>query len=154
MAVEKKFSATITAMTRGGAAVEIPFDVEEIFGTKGRVKVKSEFNGHPYRGSITPMGGRHVLGITKDIRAAIEKDIGDSVSVLIEEDTEPRIVIVPDDFEKALSKNKQAKTIFDQFAYTHRKEYVRWIESAKKPETRESRIIKAVGMIAQNKIFS
>jgi hypothetical protein len=55
-------------------------------------------DGEPYRGSIAPMGGgRHVLGISKAIRAAIGKDVGDSVKVVLEHDSEPRTVETPPD---------------------------------------------------------
>jgi hypothetical protein len=59
-----------------------------------------------------------------------------------------RTVIVPADFQAALNHNPAAFQVFEKFAYTHRKEYVRWIEEAKKQETRENRIIKAVEKIS------
>ena len=67
---------------------------------------------------------------------------------------ESKIVTVPADFQVALNDNPVALQIFNNFAYTHRKEYVRWIEEAKKQETRENRIVKAVERIAQNVKFS
>jgi len=65
-----------------------------------------------------------------------------------------KVVIVPDDFQKALNNNPKALQVFDKFAYTHRKEYVRWIEEAKKQETRENRIIKAIERISEGVKFS
>lgn len=68
-----------------GAYVEVPFDVREIFG-KGRVKVHAEFDRVPYDGSLVRMGTPgHILGIRKDIRAAIGKQPGDTVHVTIRE---------------------------------------------------------------------
>ena len=68
-----------------GAYVEVPFDVRELFG-KGRVKVHAEFDGVPYDGSLIRMGTPgHILGIRKDIRAAIGKQPGDTVHVTIQE---------------------------------------------------------------------
>ena len=66
----------------------------------------------------------------------------------------PKTVVVPDDFAAALEKSPAAKLVFDQFAFTHRKEYVRWIEEAKRAETRVGRIEKAVAMILEKKKFS
>ncbi len=124
-----------------GAYIIIPFNVQEIYGTKGRVQVKATFDGHPYRGSLAPMGGgRHVLGVRKDIQRAIGKTLGDRVKVEIEPDTEPRVVIVPKDLQKLLNENPIEKTFFEKLSYTHRKEYVNWIESAKKEETRQRRL--------------
>lgn len=154
MAKKQIFEARLISMPRGGVGFEIPFSVSEVYDTRGRLKIKAKFDGYPYRGSIAPMGGRHILGVTKEIRRAISKGAGDIIKVEIEEDKEPRIVNVPDDFKKALSKNKRANEVFDNFAYTHRKEYVRWIDEAKKSETRERRIVKAVQMISQGQKFS
>ncbi len=61
---------------------------------------------------------------------------------------------VPEDFRRALARDRKAKETFEKFAYTHRKEYVQWIESAKKPETRERRIAEAVIRIAAGANFS
>lgn len=49
-------------------------------------------------------------------------------------------LVVPDDLAAALAKNKSAAATFDKFSYSHRKEYVEWIEEAKRPETRAKRV--------------
>ena len=68
-----------------GAYVEIPFDVRAEFG-KGRVKVRALFDGVPYDGSLVRMGTPgHIIGLRKDIRAAIGKQPGDTVRVVITE---------------------------------------------------------------------
>lgn len=149
-----KFSAEIMAKGNG-TFVYFPYDVKKEFGTKGQIKVKAKFNGFEYCGSLAPMGMEfHLLGIRKEIRDTIKKDIGDIIEVIVEQDLEPRIVEVPKDFKLALDNNNSAKEIFEKFAYTHRKEYVRWIEEAKKEETRNKRIAKAVEMISVGKKFS
>lgn len=67
----------------GGAYVEIPFDVKEVYG-KSRVPVSATFDGHPYDGSLVKMGTvEHILGIRKDIRLAIGKQPGDTVHVTL-----------------------------------------------------------------------
>ena len=73
-----------------GAYVAIPFDIKERFG-KGRLKVCATFDGEPYSGSIVNMGIKnangsvcYILGIRKDIRAKIGKQVGDMVEVNIE----------------------------------------------------------------------
>lgn len=152
---KQKFDAILEEGIRGGVWVFIPFNVQETYGTRGQVKVKATIDGVPYRGSIAPMGGgKHILGVKKEIREAIGKTIGDTVHIVMEQDTKPRIVAIPEDFQQALENNPSAKKTFEKFAYTHRKEYVQWIESAKKPETRQRRIEKAVGMISARKKYS
>ena len=141
---KKEFTATIDDSGRGGAFVKIPFDVEKTFGKK-RVMVKATFDGEPYRGSIVRMGAPcHILGIRKDIQLKIGKGIGDSVQVTVEEDTEPRVVEVPADLKKKLQSHPEEEKIFNKLSYTHQKEYVNWIEEAKKKETRQRRIEKTI----------
>ena len=68
-----------------GAYVEIPFDVKATFG-KGRVKVRAAFDGIQYDGSLVRMKTPcHILGMRKDIRAAVGKQPGDTVHVTLKE---------------------------------------------------------------------
>lgn len=87
----------------------------------------------------------------KAIREKIGKGVGDTITVTIREDTDERVVEVPTDLQKALNKRKAAKAAFEKLSYTHKREYVNWIEDAKKPETRERRIGKAVEMVEEGK---
>lgn len=64
---------------------------------------------------------------------------------------EKKELVVPDYFTKALSKNKKAKQVFDNFAYSHRKEYLQWITEAKTEETRNKRMATALEWIAEGK---
>lgn len=144
---KKVFEAVIERPDDGidGAYVSIPFDVEQVYGTKGHVKVKAKFNGHPYRGILANMGtGCHIIIVRKDIRNAIAKQVGDLVSVEIELDTEERTVQVPVDLEDVFVSHPKAKKFFDGLSYTNKKEYVTWITSAKKAETRSHRLIETI----------
>lgn len=145
------FDASIEANDQGGAYIAVPFDVEAAFGSRGQVRVQATFDGVPYRGSIAPMGGKHILIVRKAIREAIGKGPGDRVYVTLEEDTTPRVVDVPDDLVTALARRPGAKQAFDGLAYTHKKEYVAWIEEAKRAETRARRIAKAAEMLENGK---
>jgi hypothetical protein len=69
-------------------------------------------------------------------------------------DKSARMVILPDDFRNALSAKADVLGLFEKLAYSHRKEYVQWIEGAKKPETRERRIKQAVEKLAEGKKLS
>ena len=134
-----------------GAYFIVPFNVPEVYGTKAHVKVRGTIDGFPYRGLIANMGEGHCMVVKKEIRQVIGKSAGDTVKVVMDIDTEPRIVEVPEDFQQVLNNNPKAKEIFDTFSYTHKKEYVQWIEGAKKQETRENRIKKAIEQIGGGK---
>lgn len=151
MSKKKKFRAVIEAAEGGGAFVTIPFDVEQVFGKK-RVQIKATLDGEPYRGTLVRMGGPcHILGVRKDIRDKIGKSFGDEIEVVVEEDTEPREVQVPPDLQEALERNPEAAAFFKQLAYTHQKEYVQWIEEAKREQTRQRRIDQTIERLKQGK---
>lgn len=68
-----------------GAYIEFPYDVKEEFG-KGRVPVTATFDGLAYDGSLVRMKTPcHIIGLRKDIRAAIGKQPGDTIQVTIRE---------------------------------------------------------------------
>lgn len=143
ISTRKKFKAVLENPQEGmdAAFVSIPFDVEEVYGSRGHIKVKALFNGHPYRGILANMGTDcHVILVRKDIRETIGKKVGDVITVEIEQDLEERTVDVPDELKKLLTKNLKARKFFDSLSYTNRKEYAQWISSAKKTETREKRL--------------
>jgi hypothetical protein len=123
------------------AYISIPYNVEKMYGTKGQVKVKAWFDGYPYRGILANMGtGCHVILVRKDVRAAINKKVGDKIKVEIEADKEERTIEIPADLQDALTSKKKAMDFFDTLSYTNMKEYVVWVTSAKKEETRERRV--------------
>lgn len=142
-----KFTAKIEEAGGGGAYVLFPYDVEKEFGTKGRIPVKATFNGVEYTGTMVKYGQpQHMLPILKGIREQIGKAPGDTIDVVVWKDEAERVLEVPDYFEKVLKKEKLWDG-FSKLSYTHRKEYVRWITEAKKEETRNNRLIKAVDML-------
>lgn len=86
-----KYDAVIQSADKGGAYVSFPYDVRKEFG-KGRVKVHATFDGEPYDGSIVNMGVKnpdgsvcYIIGIPRDIRARIGRQIGDNVRVTVTE---------------------------------------------------------------------
>jgi hypothetical protein len=148
MTVKKyKFKATIQAGLGGGAGVLFPFDVEKEFGVKGRVPVKATFDGVAYAGSLMKCGdASHTLGVLKSIRQQIGKGPGDEVDVVVCKDEEERTVEFPAEFAKLMEENGLLAA-FEKLSYTPRREYCRWIDEAKKEETRLNRMRKAVEML-------
>jgi Domain of unknown function (DUF1905)/Bacteriocin-protection, YdeI or OmpD-Associated len=146
MTVKKKFRAVLETDSLNSRAtfIVVPFDVEKTFGTKARVPVRGTINGYAFRSSISPYGGVHYLGVSKALRAGPTVSAGDTVEVVMERDEEPRVVRPPADFARAIKANPSAQASWERLSYTHRKEYARAVEEAKKPETQARRIEKAV----------
>jgi hypothetical protein len=147
-AAMKKFTFKATIAGADSAAyIVFPHNVEEEYGTRGRVPVKVKFDGTPYTGSLVNCGGsEHMVGVSKAIRAQISKGVGDAVEVVLWKDETERTIEIPKDL-KALLKKEGLLARIEQLSYTHKKEYVRWIEEAKKEETRQRRLAKCVEML-------
>ena len=64
----------------------------------------------------------------------------------VELDTSKRDVVVPEDLAVALADGGMRET-FDRLSYTHRKEYVTWVEEAKREATRKTRVSRTVGLL-------
>ena len=110
------------------------------------------FDGFEYRGSLVKMGTPcHVIGLNKTLRDAIGKQPGETVHGVITEDTDERLIDTPDDLKSALMVNPTAWLVFEKLSFTNRKEYIGWITSAKKQETRAARIVKCIEMLASGK---
>lgn len=136
-----QFNVTLESGGDGGVYFTLPLKESSKFGVRGRVPVTGTINGYAFRSSIFPIGdGTHYMAVNKTVREGAKVAVGDRVKIVMETDAAPRIVVVPPDLDKALSKSKAARTRFDKLSYTHRKEYVQWIESAKRPETRARRV--------------
>jgi hypothetical protein len=135
----------------GGAAgeaptVELPFDAKQRFG-KARAPVRGSVNGAEFRTTVAVYGGVHLIGFNKDVRERAGIAIGDEVEVMLERDDEPRTVDIPPALAAALEEDGEAKAAFEGLSYTHRREYAEWIAEAKREETRERRVAKAVEML-------
>ena len=142
-----KFKAKIHAGDGGGAYVFFPFDVQKEFGTTGKVPVILSFDGEPDTGSIFRYGfPQHMIGLHKAIRDRIGKKPGDTVEVVLWKDEEPRVVEVPPELKSRMEK-EGVQPFFETLSYTHRKEYCRWISEARKEETRQKRLAKAIELL-------
>lgn len=126
-------------------SIDFPFDVFELYGAKGQVKVKVTYDGVPYQGSLAKMGTDcHWLLVRKDIRKLIGKNAGDTVKVTVQRDLEERMVDMPDELIALLAEHPPLQQFFDQLSFTNRKEYARWISDAKRPETKAKRLVETL----------
>jgi len=93
--------------------------------------------------------GCHILILTQEVRRNLGKSFGDLVLVELEH-LEKREVIIPEEIQNLLTEYPEAQAFFEKLSYTHRKEYINWITSAKREETHAKRMVEFIEKL-QNK---
>ncbi len=146
-----RFRTTIAAGGKNATGIPIPPDVLDALAAGRRPAVRLTVAGYTYRTTLGSMGGQVLAPLSAEHRTAAGVAAGDEVDVDIEVDAAPRTVEAPADLAAALAGDHAALTTFDALAPSHRKEYVRWIEEAKKAETRAGRVAKAVEALRAGK---
>jgi hypothetical protein len=129
------------------ASLTPPFDIQEVFETRGRVPVRGTINGFLFRSSLMPTGGCHRLVVNKTIRDGALVKAGDTVIVQMERDVAERAVEVPLPLRKALAKSQAPRANWAGFSYTDQKEIARSTTDAKKEETRVRRLKKVIDIL-------
>jgi hypothetical protein len=135
----------------GGTWVDVPFGLKETYGKGNLVPINATFNGTvPYQGVLAMMGGAWpMLLVRSDVRDQLGVQAGDQVHVRLELDTAPRVWELPEDAATAVKANPEAQATWETLSPSHRREYVQWIEEAKRPETRQRRIDGTVERLAR-----
>jgi hypothetical protein len=123
-----------------GTFLRVPPDVVADLGTRKRPPVRVTVGGRTFRSTIAVYGDDFFLPLNAANRKAAGVVAGDPVDVTIELDEEPRVVEVPEDLAVALAADTSAAAAFEGLSYSHRREYVEWIDEAKRTETRARRI--------------
>ena len=146
-----KLHTTVVQTGTKTTGIQVPDELVAALGPSRRPAVRVTVNGYTYRTSVASMNGAFMVSVSSDVRKNAGVAGGDEVDVEIELDTEPREVVVPADFQTALSRDAEASTFFETLSYSHKSAYVLWIESAKKDETRQRRIPEAVRMLKEGR---
>jgi bacteriocin resistance YdeI/OmpD-like protein/uncharacterized protein DUF1905 len=134
----KSFTVELERAAKTSARFAVPLDLERVYG-RARPPLRVTIRGHTWRTTPGVYGGVAYVGLNKEVRAVVGVDAGDRLRVAIELDTEPRTVTVPDDLQAALADDRDARVALEKLSYTHRREYVAWIDEAKRPQTRARR---------------
>jgi hypothetical protein len=146
-----KFRTMIEGTGKTTTGIIVPPEVVAELGQTKRPAVRVTVGGHTYRSTVASMSGTFMISLSAENRAKAGVAAGDEVDVELVLDTAPRAVAVPSDLAKALKGDPEAKRFFESLSYSNQSWYVIWIEGAKKADTRERRVAKAVTMLREGK---
>ena len=141
---------TVVAKAGSRTSITIPFNPNEVWGVKQRHHITGSINGCAVRGSLGSDGSQYFL----PLGAAWRRDSG------VEAGAEVEVVLAPEgpqadalaaDILAALESEPEARAFFESLATFYRNGYLRWIEGAKRPETRSARIAEMLGLLNAGK---
>jgi hypothetical protein len=142
----RRFRATLGARARGGVSVRLPFLPDEAWGQRARHDVHGTIAGHRMRGKLTAVddGFELLLGPSwcRDPRMVAGAD----VEVVMAPEG-PGRGSMGEDVEAALDAAPEARAFFESLPTFYRRNYTRWLDSAKRPETRARRVEAFVGLL-------
>jgi Bacteriocin-protection, YdeI or OmpD-Associated/Domain of unknown function (DUF1905) len=144
-----EFRTTVTLGGKTATGLQVPDEVVAALGAGKRPPVVVRLGAYTYRTTVAPMGGAFWIPLAAEHREAAGVRAGEEVDVVVEHDPAPREVTLPDDLAAAF--DDALRATFDGLAPSHRKEWVRWVEEAKKPETRAARVQKTVESLRAGK---
>jgi hypothetical protein len=139
-----QYRTVVESNGRTATGLVVPDEIVAALGAGKRPPVRVTVGPHTYRSTVARMGGRYLIPLSAENRSAAGVAAGDEVDVHLELDDAPREVEVPDDLAAALARDAAARQHFESLSFTHRKEWVRWVTEAKRPETRANRVAKTV----------
>ena len=144
-----ELTVTGDLVARGPAAAFVLDDEQVAAVGEGakRFPVVATVNGYEWRTSVSRMRGEFLVGLNREVREGAGVQAGDTVTLALRLDTAPREVEVPEALARALDADPAARAAFEKLAFTHRKEFARWIEEAKREQTRDRRVALALDMI-------
>jgi hypothetical protein len=141
-----------SVLSKSGSRVfiPIPFNPNDVWGVKQRHHITGTVNGYGVRGSLGSDGTQYFLLLGAAWRRDCGLDVGAKVDVVLSLEG-PQSESLQPDVVAALGAEPQAKTFFESLATFYRNTYIKWIESAKRPETRTARIIEMIELLKAGK---
>jgi len=145
----QRFHATLEKVGTK-TVLPIPFDPDEVWGSKPRHHITGTVNGRKVRGALLADGDRFFLSLGAAWRRDSGLDAGDAVEVELAPEG-PQFADLAPDIAAALDASPAARAFFEGLATFYRKGYLRWINGARRPETRASRIGEMIGLLEAGK---
>ena len=134
-----------------GVYAGVPFESAKIFGTRKAIRIKATFDGKMYRMSLLPHGNcTHWLHLRKEIRDAIGKEEGDTVSIVIEKDENPPKIEIPEYLEWLFENEPEMLKAFKKMSYSAKKFWIGFIEEPKSGDAKVKRVNRLFEFLKEN----
>ncbi|MBB6733224.1 YdeI/OmpD-associated family protein [Cohnella zeiphila] len=146
-----KFQAVLKQNGKTATGIEVPEEVIAALGSGKKPAVRVKIGSYSYRSTVGVMGGQSMIPVSAEHRKGAGIAAGDELTVELELDTEPRELVLPDDFKQALAQDAAAERFFEGLSYSNKRRLVLPIEGAKAAETRQRRIEKTVGLLREGR---
>jgi hypothetical protein len=140
--VAKTFRAVLERMQSrlGWTIIRIPFDIDKVWRTRNRLRVRGEINGFAFRTSLFPArGGGHILLVNKAMQKGGDVRQGMSAQFRLEPDLAERVAILPAELKRFLKEDAALRKWFEALNHSTRSEIGKWILQVKSPDTRARR---------------
>ena len=120
--------------------IHIPFDVAQVWGHRGQLRVQGEINGFAFRTCLFPTGqGGHILLVNKKMQRGAHAVAGTVARFQIEPDMEKRIVAVPTELSAILAEDRALRRWHDRLNHSTRNDIAKWVSEPRSPEARVRR---------------
>jgi hypothetical protein len=140
--VAKTFRAVLERMQSrlGWTIIRIPFDIDKVWRTRNRLRVRGEINGFAFRTSLFPArGGGHILLVNKAMQKGGDVRQGMSAQFRLEPDLAERVAILPLELKRFFKEDAALRKWFEALNHSTRSEIGKWILHVKSPDTRARR---------------
>jgi hypothetical protein len=141
----QRFKTTV-AKQGSRTSIAVPFNPNEVWGVKQRHHITGTVNGCKVRGSLGSDGSQYFLPIGAAWRRDNGVEVGAEVEVVLAPEGPQTDALAPD-MVTALEREPDARAFFELLATFYRNGYLRWIEGAKRPETRSARIAEMLSLL-------
>jgi Domain of unknown function (DUF1905)/Bacteriocin-protection, YdeI or OmpD-Associated len=139
-----KFTAPLVLNGKTATGIEVPAKIVDALGAGKKPPVRVTLNGHTYRSTVASRGRRYLIGVSAENREAAGVSAGETLTVDIEVDREPREVPLPPELADALANHPVAKAAFHALSPSKKQQLTLPIERAKTSETRQRNVAKAL----------
>lgn len=152
-AVSRRGKSESTVSGETWAFLNLPMEASAKLPSRGQVTVEGTFNGAPFLATLSPDGnGGHWLRVDQTLCNEARAAVGDTITIEIMPVTVEPEPVVPDDLRKALAAAPaKARESWSDITPAARRDFIHWITSGKRAETRAKRIDTACDMLAKGK---